>query len=305
MSTDEEIRNWEASGSYFTTSKGDGLRVFVKQIGNPNAAVEKTLLMLHGFPESSFSYHLVVDGLLQFFDRIVLFDFPGYGLSDKPEHNYSYSLFDQADVALEVWNHFGVTGGHLLAHDMGDSVATELVAREVDSSLPSWFSDGFVSYTFTNGSMVLELADLRVMQKLLLGGFGKILSSLMSEWIFSKQVKSAHGKAPLSDSEIYRLWMLNSHNSGNKITHQTIKYLNDRRKYESVRWLPALAKTRVPIHICWGDKDHVARVEIAHHLKKNVCPDAKLTIMEGVGHFCQMGSPEKWTDSILPFFQNR
>ena len=48
--------------------------------------------------------------------RIVLFDFPGFGQSDKPA-DYSYSLFEQADVALEVWRSLGVSGGHLLGHD--------------------------------------------------------------------------------------------------------------------------------------------------------------------------------------------
>jgi hypothetical protein len=65
------------------------------------------------------------------------FDFPGYGLSDKPIANYTYSLFEQADVALQVWKERGVTGGHVLSHDMGDSVHTELVARHILESLDS------------------------------------------------------------------------------------------------------------------------------------------------------------------------
>ena len=303
MHIDAEIESWKANGTYIRSTKAGGLKVFVQEMGISSASPDRTLLLLHGFPESSFSFHLVVNGLLEGFDRIILFDFPGYGLSEKPQTGYSYSLLEQADVALDVWNHFGITGGHLLGHDMGDSVATELVAREVEKALPEWFSDGFKSYTLTNGSMVLELAGIRTIQKLLLTPFGKNISKLVNSRVFHHQIKGAHGDAPLEDVEITRLWKMNIHNEGRKITHLTIKYLLDRKLYEAKRWLPALKETEVPIHLCWGDKDKVARVEMGHYLKKEVCPKAELSLMEGVGHFCQLGSPETWLNSVLSFYQ--
>ena len=303
MDNDAAIQSWKAKGTYVKTTKAGGLKVFVQEVGNPSASPDRTLLLLHGFPESSFSFHLVVKGLLDRFDRIILFDFPGYGFSDKPQNGYSYSLLEQADVALEVWKHFGVSGGHLLGHDMGDSVATELVAREVEKNLPEWFSNGFISYTLTNGSMVLELAGIRTIQKLLLTPFGRIISKLVSSRVFHHQIKGAHGEAPLEDLEVSRLWEMNIHNEGRKVTPLTIKYLLDRKMYEVKRWLPALKNTKLPIHLCWGDKDKVARVEMAHYLKKEICPNAELSLMEGVGHFCQLGSPKVWLQSVLGFYQ--
>ena len=120
-------------------------RVFAKDLGDTTAASQRTLLLLHGFPESSFSYHKVVGGLRKQFDRVVVFDMLGYGFSDKPEHGYSYSLIEQADVALHVWRSLGIEGGHILSHDMGTSVLTELVARQTGDLLPAWFSVGFHS----------------------------------------------------------------------------------------------------------------------------------------------------------------
>mgnify|MGYP000739378788 CR=1 FL=1 len=303
MLNDSTIQNWQSTGTYLQSTKGGGMKVFVREVGNRTATPEQTLLVLHGFPESSLSFHRVLEGLAERFDRVVLFDFPGYGFSDKPQQGYSYSLLEQADVALEVWQQLGVTGGHLLSHDMGDSVATELVAREVEQALPQWFSAGFKSYTLTNGSVVLGLADLRIIQKLLLGPLGKWVAKLSTRTIFHHQIRSAHGEAPLEEAEIERLWNMNLHKQGREATHLTIKYLLDRRRYEASRWLPALSKTEVPIHICWGDKDHVARVEIAHYLKQEVCPKAELTLMEGAGHFCQLGAPEIWLRSILTYYE--
>lgn len=84
----------------------------------------------------------------------------------------------------------------------------------------------------------------------------------------------------------------------------TIKYLNDRKQFEKTRWLPALKQTQLPVHICWGDEDAVAKVAMAHYLKKHICKNASLTIMKGLGHFCQLGSPQKWVEYVLAFYND-
>ncbi|MDB4414866.1 alpha/beta hydrolase [bacterium] len=298
-----QLSTWKNSGEYIFYSSFQH-QLFVKQLGNSNASTEKTLLLIHGFPESSYSYHAVVDGLLEKFDRIILFDMLGYGLSDKPTKNYTYSLFEQADTVFEVWKHFNIKGGHLLSHDMGDSVSTEIVARHENGLMPAWFSEGLQSLTFTNGSMVLELASLRITQKILLSNYGYLMKNLSTFTIFNQQIRSAHGNENLSADEINVLWEANTLQDGHKKSYLTIKYLNDRKRFEKTRWLPALAQTKLPIHICWGNEDAVAKVEMAHYLKEKICKNATLTIMEGLGHFCQLGSPEKWVKYVSNFYKN-
>lgn len=297
-----QLSTWKTSGEYIPYGPFQH-QLFVKQLGSPSTPAEKTLLLVHGFPESSYSFHKVVNGLLEVFDRIILFDMLGYCLSDKPTENYTYSLFEQADTVFEVWKHFGIKGGHMLSHDMGDSVATEIVARHENGLMPSWFSEGLQSLTFTNGSMVLELAKLRITQKILLSSYGHLLKNLTTFKLFNQQVRSAHGNKNLSDEDIQLLWEGNTLQDGHKKSYLTIKYLNDRKRFEKTRWLPALAQTKLPVHICWGDEDAVARVEMAYYLKEKVCPNATLTIMKGLGHFCQLGSPEKWVEYVNSFYK--
>lgn len=299
-----QLLAWESSGEYITYGPL-AHKLFVKQVGNAEASAERTLLLLHGFPESSYSYHAILEGMSALFDRIILFDMLGYGLSDKPTTEYSYSLLEQADTVFAVWQHFGIKGGHLLAHDMGDSVATEILARHQNSLMPAWFSDGLQSITFTNGSMVLDLAELRITQKILLSRFSFLIKNLTTFSIFNQQVRSAHGNSNLSKEVIKSMWEGNTLKDGHKKTYLTIKYLNDRKRFEKTRWLPALAQTKLPIHICWGDQDAVARVEMAYFLKEHICKNAQLTIMQGLGHFCQLGSPDKWVEYVGSFYKNR
>ena len=309
---DSELQAWRDQGDYVTIDPLQ-LKVFFKQFGHAAADPGSTLLLLHGFPESSFSYHKVVKGLLSRFQRVVLFDMPGYGFSDKPGSRYSYSLIPQADAALQVWQHLGVTGGHVLSHDMGTSVLTEIVARHVNQQLPSWFGDGLQSITFTNGSMALDFAKLRVMQKLLLKKrLGPLISRLSSYSLFRRTIVSAHGVGMdephgLKERDIGFLWENAVQQDGHKKNHYTIRYLDDRKRYEKTRWLPALgiASDSLPTHFCWGDADQVARIEMAHYLKNEICPAATLSVMSGAGHFCQLGSPDLWLESVDKFFHGR
>ena len=301
MSLHPSLQDWESQGQYVELEV-IGQKVFTIQFGKSTAPAQKTLLLLHGFPESSYSYKGLVEELQSHFERIIVFDFVGFGLSSKPKSGFSYSLVDQADVALHVWKHYGVTGGHLVGHDMGDSIATELLARSEREVLPNWFNDGFQSYTFTNGGMVLEKAQLRITQKLLLTKWGgPLLSNFVSYPLFKNQIRSASGSKNLAEEEIEIMWSAVRHQGGNKVFYHLIGYLKDRKKFQDTRWLPALKRTQIPVHLCWGEIDNVAPKEIANHLHRHVCPKAQLTFLPQTGHFCQIEAPKKVAEAMVEF----
>ena len=84
---------WEAVGTHRTLC---GERIFTVDAPSIGPERHEPLLILHGFPTSSFDYAAVLDGL-RAGRRVVLFDMLGYGLSAKPDRAYTMAL--QADVA--------------------------------------------------------------------------------------------------------------------------------------------------------------------------------------------------------------
>ncbi|MFN8026963.1 MAG: alpha/beta fold hydrolase [Acidimicrobiia bacterium] len=84
------------------------------------------LLVLHGFPSSSYDFATVLDDLARD-RRVLLFDMLGYGFSAKPDLGYTMAV--QADIAMAFAAEAGVTELALLSHDMGDTVGGELLAR--------------------------------------------------------------------------------------------------------------------------------------------------------------------------------
>jgi hypothetical protein len=73
-----QLKQWESEGRYLKTVLFQH-KVFCKDARDPAAPPERTLLLLHGFPESSFSFHKVVEGLAKLFDRIVSSTSPATG----------------------------------------------------------------------------------------------------------------------------------------------------------------------------------------------------------------------------------
>src|SRR5262249_32457535 len=114
---------WRAAGRTLGTRDG---RVFAIDVARPGQS-GTPVLALHGFPTSSWDFAAAVERIASK-RRVVLFDFLGFGFSDKPA-DFAYSLFEQTDIALDVARAMGIGRAHVWAHDMGTSVATELLAR--------------------------------------------------------------------------------------------------------------------------------------------------------------------------------
>jgi pimeloyl-ACP methyl ester carboxylesterase len=91
-----------------------------------------------------------------------VFDFLGYGLSDKPRDQV-YSIQTQADVAEALAERFANKPVIMVSHDMGSTVATEIRARDIDGRL----SFKLRSVLLFNASLVRERASLLWGQKLL------------------------------------------------------------------------------------------------------------------------------------------
>ena len=121
---------------------------------------QPTLLLLHGFPSSSFDWRGLLDALPE--QAAIAFNCLGFGLSEKPR-DHDYTLGWQADLAEELVARAGAPQVVLVAHDMGTSVATELLARDIRGETPLNIRGALLF----NGSVIVERASLTTGQKLL------------------------------------------------------------------------------------------------------------------------------------------
>jgi pimeloyl-ACP methyl ester carboxylesterase len=79
--------------------EADGVEVFYRAAGDPNAPV---VLLLHGFPTSSFMFRDLIPQLADNY-RVIASDLPGFGFTVVPaERNYTYS-FDALARTIEAF----------------------------------------------------------------------------------------------------------------------------------------------------------------------------------------------------------
>lgn len=283
------IAPWRARGR---TVEVFGHAVFVVEAG---AGGGVPLVVLHGYPGSAVDFERVLP-LLSADRRVVVHDHLGFGLSAKPA-DWSYSLVDQADIALGLWRQLGLTEVHLLAHDYGTSIATELLTRQVRGLLPIKLR----SVTLSNGSVHIELARPLLAQRLLRHPtFGPILARLSSEGYFRRNIAATVAK-PLPGEEVARMWALLIHDGGRERLPAISRYL-DERVHLWHRWITPLAELRLPAHLLWGRLDPIARPVIAETLSREIA-GSELTWLEDIAHWPMLEAPERWSAEVSRFLR--
>ena len=135
----------------------------------------------------------------------------------------------------------------LIAHDKGTSVATELLARDLNGHLPFELQ----SAVLTNGSVILDRASLRPIQNVLRRPLGPVVARLANRRMFTRGFARLFSQRhPLSEEAAAQLALL-SHNEGQRIAHLLISYLDERVRYAS-RWHGAVRDWPKSLGFLWG-----------------------------------------------------
>jgi pimeloyl-ACP methyl ester carboxylesterase len=269
----ERVESWRRAGS---EEEVNGRRLYVQRRDGQGPL----LLFLHGFPSSSYDWRGLLDLLP---GRAALaFDVLGFGLSEKPA-DHVYTLAWQADAAEELVRRAGSPPVFIVGHDMGTSVATELMARDLRGELGIDVTGALLF----NGSMLLHLAKPTIGQRLLRSRLGPLFSRLTTErgfrLQFSRVFSSAH---PLGAEEAADQWALIAENGGSRIGHLLINYMDERERLTD-RWHGAIRDWPGPLTLTWGMEDPVARVEVLEGLRE-LRPGVEAIELPGLAHYPQI-----------------
>jgi pimeloyl-ACP methyl ester carboxylesterase len=268
-----------------------GHEIFALEVPAQAEESLEPLLVLHGFPSSSFDFHLVLDSLAQH-RRVLLVDLVGYGLSSKPDRAYTMDL--QADVVMAYTQELGVDRLALLTHDMGDTVGGELLARQLEGGWPVEITRRLV----TNGSIYIQMAHLSAGQEVLLSLPDERLPEGAAFDQRSMEASLAATFSPQSSVPEYELAAMSAmiaHGQGHLLLPRLIRYIEERRAHES-RYTGAIESHPSPLSIVWGADDPIAVVAMATRLHE-ARPDSTLEILDGVGHFPMVEAPARFAQS--------
>jgi pimeloyl-ACP methyl ester carboxylesterase len=289
---DAELERWKSGGQYFDYL---GFNVFYRTQGHgPH------LLLIHGYPFNSWDWAPLWDRLTERF-TVIAPDMLGMGFSDKPIA-YEYSVHDHADMHEALLAHLGVESVHILAHDIGDSVGQELLARH-EFGEQAYGALKIDSITWLNGGLFNETYTPRLMQKVLSRTpLGDILSPLqgspLSKRIIEPTINEMFGPNTKPSRRMLDLFHeILEYNDGKRVTHKVGRFVNDRYAHRN-RWVRAMRETAVPMRLIDGPIDPNSGRHMAQRYTE-VIPNADVVMLDDtIGHWPQIEAP----DDVLKHF---
>lgn len=284
----ESIEEWWSSGEPVTVALGgDERRIFVRRMGSGSS-----MTLLHGFPSSSHDWARVAPGLARD-HSLLLFDFLGFGASEKPAE-HTYSLHEQADLLEALWALEGIHQTVIVAHDYAVSVAQELLARRAEGTLEVQLA----SVHLLNGGLYPDLARPEPGQLALLDPeLGPRFSAALTEELFVMALKPTFAPEFDAARDSAEMWRATAREGGQAIAHRLIQYIADRARHGE-RWVGALESTDVPLAFFWGMLDPVSGAHMAQRIRERL-PNAELRAFEHIGHWPALEAHEQLLASLL------
>tara|TARA_B110000211_G_scaffold39246_1_gene40175 strand:+ start:289 stop:1185 length:897 start_codon:yes stop_codon:yes gene_type:complete len=274
-------KQWQSRGKLEAVL---GHSIFVVDEGDSSLP---TIVLLHGFPTSSWDWQPIWSELAKNY-RLIALDMLGFGFSDKP-NSRTYTIHGQADIVEALVKTKGLTNFHVLAHDYGDTVAQELLARQLEGA----GSGTWLSCCLLNGGLFPETHRALLTQKLLLSPLGKFLNRLTGYSKFSKNFSSVFGpQSKPSEQDLENFWWLINVNNGKHIFHNLITYMRDRIEHRE-RWVSALQKSTIPLAVINGSVDPVSGAHMVARYKELHCRLDYLAQLSVIGHYPQVEAPKE------------
>jgi len=282
---DIELERWKAAGKYFDYL---GFNIFYRTEGSG-----PTLLLIHGYPFNTWDWAPLWDRLTARF-TVVAPDMLGMGFSDKPVA-YGYSVHDHADMHEALLVHLGVKSAHILAHDIGDSVGQELLARSVFSQ-QAYGALRIESITWLNGGLFNEAYTPRLLQKVLSRTpMGDFLSPLQGSGLSRRMIEPTINELFGPDTKPSRRMLDLFHetfeyNDGKRVTHKVGRFVSDRYAHRN-RWVRAMRQTDVPMRLIDGPADPNSGRHMAQRYLE-VIPNPDVVMLDdNIGHWPQIEAP--------------
>jgi haloalkane dehalogenase len=244
------------------------------------------VLLIHGFPESSYMWRHLMPAIAATGQRAVAPDLLGYGDSPPdPPGTWEH----QVEALEEFRREAGLERSVVIVHDWGGLIGLRWACEHPDAVaglvvsntgfFPAGKWHGMAQALRTEGQGEELMANLtREAFGMLLRDGGRGFDDAAIDEYFKAFTTEEGRRGPL---ELYR--------SGN--FEKLIPYQG------------RLAELGVPMLILWGEDDEYAPVAGAYRFNKEV-PGSKLVIVEGAGHFVYEDDPERCAREVVSFLRD-
>jgi len=262
----------------FRTAKVEGINIFYREAGPSGAPV---VLLLHGFPASSFMYRELIERLSDRY-HVIAPDYPGFGYSDAPSpREFAYTFDHLADVVEKLTEQLGLKKYSLYMQDFGGPVGFRLAVRHPErvASLivqnANAYEDGLPDSFWAEPMHLWKDPSEE--------NFNKIREAAMSDatlvWNYTHGVKDPTHISP--DSWVLQSALLNRPGNKDIMLQLIYDYRTNPERYPA--WQEYFRKHQPPTLIAWGANDQIFPAAGARAYLRDL-PKAELHLLD-TGHF--------------------
>ena len=262
----------------YRTAKVDALEIFYREAGPTNGPV---VLLLHGFPASSFMFRDLMPKLAGQF-RVVAPDYPGFGYSSAPATNeFAYTFDRLSDVVDKFTEKLGLARYAIYMQDFGGPVGFRLATRHPERvwalvvQNANAYSEGLPDSFWSLAKALWKEPSQ--------SNFTKLRDAAMSdaalEWNYTHGVADPTRVSP--DSWVLQRALLAR--KGNKDAMMALLYDYRTNLGLYPKWHDYFRKYQPPTLIVWGRNDIIFPPSSAHPYLRDL-PRAELHLLD-TGHF--------------------
>lgn len=253
------------------------------QVAAGSAGEGPAVILAHGWPWSSYSWHRVIPGLAKKY-RVYWYDMPGYGQSGKHAKQRT-SLDIQGQIFSEMMTHWRLDQPSVVAHDFGG--ATTLRAHLLHDCEFSHYVLMNVVAVRPWGSKFFDHVGRHV--EAFLGLPPHIHKAVVKAYIQGAVVTDIDAEDLV---KLIEPWLTED---GQKSFYRQFAQADEQLTAEVE---PQFGCIRCPTSIIWGDADPWIPLDRGNALHR-LMPSASFETLQGIGHLPQLEAPELVLSHLL------
>ena len=250
------------------------------------------VLLLHGFPQSSYEWRHLLPALARAGFRAVAPDQRGYSPRARPDDVAEYHVDHLVADALAIADHFGWPRFHLVGHDWGAVVAWTIAARHPDRLI-----------TLTAVSVPHPLAYLQALGS----GSGDQASRSLYIGLFQREDLAEALLLAGECAGLRALFANTAFTDRAAVDHYVQRLCDPSAVTAALNWYRALdlssiagvGPVAVPTLYVWSTDDPAIGQEAAERAQHYVTGSYRFEVLDGVSHWIPEDAPDQLAGLVL------
>lgn len=266
-----------------------------------SAKPKGTVILLHGFPETLYSYEGISLELAKDYD-VHAFDWPGYGQSSRPSPDqFSYAPKEYARILREYIDKSGIDTSRLTiyATDIGALPALLLALEKPDIAKsiivgdfapfdrPQYMNENLQALKSKPSSDVVNAVMNKNRDEILENSYRRGLAK-EEQFDISPELKN----------DMREGWNHGDRTSADAFHHYYSHFTEDQVYFEA-----NVARWKTPVRVVWGEKDFYIKSDMGAEFASKV--GVQMSILPKLGHYPHLQDPKQTVAEIRASFDKQ